>query len=95
MGGADKGLDTKELEALLPAKTKKIFLLPGSGGEKMQNTKINLQKVANLHEAVSEAIKQAKKRDIILFSPAFASFNMFQNEYDRGDKFMEIVKELK
>ncbi|OGI95841.1 UDP-N-acetylmuramoylalanine--D-glutamate ligase [Candidatus Nomurabacteria bacterium RIFCSPLOWO2_01_FULL_42_17] len=95
MGGMDKELDVKKLRAVLVEKTKKVFLTPGSGSEKIKNKKINLQKVADLKEAVKEAIKQAKAGDVILFSPAFASFNMFKNEYDRGDKFMKIVKNLK
>ena len=32
--------------------------------------------------------------DVILFSPAFASFGMFKNEYDRNDQFLRIVREL-
>ncbi len=95
MGGMDKGLDVKELEAVLPKNTKKVLLLPGSGSEKIKNSNIDLQKVSDLKEAVQEAMKQAKDGDVILFSPAFASFNMFKNEYDRGEKFMEIVKDLK
>lgn len=94
MGGMDKGLDIKKLESILPEKTKKVLLLPGSGGDKIQNKKINLQKVADLKEALDEAMKEALKGDVMLFSPAFASFNMFKNEYDRGEKFMEIVKNL-
>ena len=46
-------------------------------------------------EAVKEAVKQSKKGDIILFSPAFASFGMFNNEYERNDLFMGIIKKLK
>ncbi|MEK7124240.1 MAG: UDP-N-acetylmuramoyl-L-alanine--D-glutamate ligase, partial [Patescibacteria group bacterium] len=38
MGGMDKGLDTRKLEAMLPKKTKKIFMIPGSGGEKIKST---------------------------------------------------------
>ena len=51
--------------------------------------------VSNYKEAVEKAYKEAKKEDIILFSPGFASFNMFKNEYDRGEQFMKIVKKLK
>lgn len=95
MGGMDKGLNTKKLDIILPKRTKWVFMTPGSGGEKIKNKKTNLKKVADLKEAVKEAIKEAKPGDAILFSPAFASFNMFKNEYDRGDKFMRIVKQLK
>lgn len=95
MGGMDKGLDIKKLEVLLSTKTKKVLLTPGSGSDKIQDKKINIQKVSDLKEAVCGAMAEAEAGDSILFSPAFASFNMFKNEYDRGEKFMEIVKKLK
>jgi UDP-N-acetylmuramoylalanine--D-glutamate ligase len=44
--------------------------------------------------AVKDARDHADPGDVILFSPAFASFGMFVNEYDRGDRFMEVIKEL-
>jgi len=31
---------------------------------------------------------------VVLFSPAFASFGMFKNEYDRGDQFMELIAHI-
>ncbi|OGI76192.1 UDP-N-acetylmuramoylalanine--D-glutamate ligase [Candidatus Nomurabacteria bacterium RIFCSPHIGHO2_02_FULL_42_19] len=95
MGGMDKGPEVNDLNKILSNKTKKIFLTPGSGSEKIENTKANIVKVANLKDAINKSIKVAKKGDIILFSPGFASFNMFNNEYDRGDKFMKLVKKLK
>ena len=49
----------------------------------------------DLNEVVKIALKYAKKGDTILFSPAFASFGMFNNEYERNDLFMKIVKGLK
>jgi len=93
MGGMDKFLDLKKLSKILVQKTKDIFLTPGSGGDRIENSKI--KKVKNLKEAIHQAFRVAKKGDIILFSPAFASFNLFKNEYDRGEKFMKIVNKLK
>lgn len=55
---------------------------------------IEVQESKTLAEAVNTAMKVAEKGDIILFSPAFASFGMFKNEYDRGEQFMEIVKAI-
>jgi UDP-N-acetylmuramoylalanine--D-glutamate ligase len=47
-----------------------------------------------LEAAVQEALSAAVPGDTILFSPAYASFGMFKNEYDRGDQFSAIVQKL-
>lgn len=49
---------------------------------------------SNLTDAVVQACFYARSGDSILFSPGFASFGMFKNEFDRGDKFNKAVKEL-
>ena len=94
MGGMDKKLDTKKLNALLSKKTKQVILIPGSGAKKITNKKINLHKAVDLKTAVRKALQKATNGDIVLFSPAFTSFNLFKNEYDRGEQFMKIVKNL-
>lgn len=88
LGGADKGLDMSELLKEIPKYCRQVFLLDGTG-----SAKLNIEAVicSSLKEAVAGAIKVCKKGDILLFSPAFASFGMFANEYDRGDKFNKIV----
>jgi UDP-N-acetylmuramoylalanine--D-glutamate ligase len=100
LGGADKCLDMSGLIKEIPKYTKEVFLLSGTGSEKLIANSSQLKvfkynKCDNLKYAVGEAIKKAKKGDIILFSPAFASFGMFKNEYDRGDKFNKLIKGLK
>ena len=50
--------------------------------------------VKTLKEAAEISSGLAKKGDMVLFSPAFASFGMFTNEYDRNDQFMKIVSKL-
>ncbi len=50
--------------------------------------------VKNMAEAVKSALGFAVSGDRILMSPAFASFGLFKNEYDRGDQFNKIVKGL-
>ena len=95
MGGMDKGPSVDDLVKILPVKTKYVFLTPGSGSDKIKHQKINIKKVSGLKEAVVEAMKKSRAGDIVLFSPGFASFNMFNNEYDRGDKFMKIIKNLR
>ncbi len=50
--------------------------------------------VRDLKEAVTLAAKAAKAGETVLFSPACASFDMFKDYADRGEKFMELVKKL-
>jgi UDP-N-acetylmuramoylalanine--D-glutamate ligase len=98
-GGADKNLDMSGLVKEMPKYCKEIILLSGTGTEKFKKdfekqTK-DIPVFDNLKEAVSQAVKYCKKGDILLFSPAFASFGMFKNEFDRGDKFVSLIKKLK
>jgi len=91
MGGADKGLDMSALLAKLP-ELKRVILLAGTGTERIR-TEIHKAPVFNtLEEAVTDAFSHASSGDCILFSPAFASFGMFKNEFDRGDQFVELIK---
>jgi len=48
-----------------------------------------------LKVGVEAAIQEAQTNYIILLSPAAASFGMFENEFDRGDQFNKIVRNLK
>lgn len=99
MGGADKNLDTSLLVREIPKYCKAVVLLPGSGSEKLDlncgGFDIKFQKAKDLKSAVLSALKFANKRDIILFSPAFASFGLFKNEYDRNDQFVSLLKSLR
>lgn len=97
MGGADKGLDMQELLKTAAAQAKAVVLLPGSGTDKLDGSKIShmAYSARTLDEAVREAVHVAQKGDVVLFSPAFASFGMFTNEYDRNDQFVALVKKLK
>ena len=99
MGGSDKKLGMESLTESLPKYCKAVVLLPGTGTEKIKNNisalkNLKIVYAVNLKNAISKAIKLSSDGDVILFSPAFASFGMFKNEYDRGDKFLEIIKNL-
>ena len=48
----------------------------------------------SMKEALVHAFKQAKKGDIILLSPACASYDMYQNYIERGDDFKQLVEAL-
>lgn len=102
-GGYDKNLDYKPLAKPIVEKVKGLILL-GQTSEKInkvvleelksQNKKINIYKCTTLEETVQTAKKIAKPGQIILFSPASASFDLFKNFADRGNKFKKLVNEL-
>lgn len=93
-GGFDKGLNMEEFVREAKKHAKKIVLLAGSGTEKIKDEFVGSRPYNSLKEAVVDAFESAKEGDTILFSPAFASFGMFENEYDRGNKFNKIAKEF-
>ncbi|MSU56230.1 MAG: UDP-N-acetylmuramoyl-L-alanine--D-glutamate ligase [Candidatus Taylorbacteria bacterium] len=98
-GGTDKGLDMTKLVAEIPKHCKGLVLLKETGTERLkpliQETGFKILEKETLKKCVGEAVKLAKKGDIVLFSPAFASFGKwFKNEYDRGEQFVELIKNL-
>ena len=94
MGGADKNLNMHKLLEEIPLHTKKVILLAGTGTERVKKDLLEAPLHTSLQSAVDDAKKSAVAGDTILFSPAFASFGMFKNEYDRGDQFVKIVSNL-
>jgi UDP-N-acetylmuramoylalanine--D-glutamate ligase len=54
-----------------------------------------LGQVDKMTACIDLARSVAKPGDSILLSPGFASFDLFKNEFDRGDQFNQIVSELK
>jgi len=94
MGGADKNLDMSSLVKEVPKWCKKVVLLDGTGTEKLDG-KVDGVLVKSLKDGLLEALKYTKRGDILVLSPAFASFGMFKNEFDRGEQFNRLVKKLK
>ena len=94
LGGADKGLDLSQLVSEIKKSCKKVVLLSGTGTEALRKEFPDASVHESLEEAVHDAVKIASEGDVLLFSPAFASFGMFKNEYDRNDQYIEIVKRL-
>ena len=102
-GGYDKHLDYEPIAEPILNKVKTL-ILTGQTAEKIfgavkqkkeeQNKSIDMYKVNNLEEAVQKAKEQAKPNQIILFSPASASFDSFKNFEERGEKFKELVRKL-
>ncbi|MHB1163505.1 MAG: UDP-N-acetylmuramoyl-L-alanine--D-glutamate ligase [Minisyncoccota bacterium] len=92
MGGADKDLDMNALLYEIPNHTKRVILLSGTGTNRVLEFLPGASVFDSLTSAVHEAFAAASPGDTILFSPAFASFGMFKNEYDRGDQFNALVQ---
>ncbi len=97
-GGADKNLPLDDFVKVLNKYCKAVIMIPGTGTERLVSSGkvlVSGKQVKNLNEAVREGMKLAKKGDILLFSPAFASFGQFNNEYERNDLFIKIINKLK
>ena len=97
LGGQDKGNDYSLIEDLVKEKVKAIICM-GVDNTPIINALSNdtpvMISTSSMHEAVTEAFSQAAKGDIVLLSPACASFDLFKNYEDRGRKFKEEVKNL-
>jgi len=91
-GGSDKGLDLTELVSEIQKTCKAVMLLAGTGTDTLKEKLANAQVFQALDTAVGAAFEAAAPGDTILFSPAFASFGMFKNEYERNDQFLKLVK---
>ncbi|MDD5551543.1 MAG: UDP-N-acetylmuramoyl-L-alanine--D-glutamate ligase [Candidatus Pacebacteria bacterium] len=92
-GGEDKNLNFEQFTRFIKKEIKTLILLPGSASNKIKS-EVSTIKVENIEEAVREAKKEAQSGDIVLLSPAAASFNLFKNEFDRGRKFKEAIKTI-
>lgn len=102
-GGYDKHLDYKPIAKPILDNVS-VLILMGQTAEKIKlaveeemkntNKKIEIYHCDTLSETVNLAKKIARKGEIVLFSPASASFDMYKNFEERGDKFKAIVNSL-
>lgn len=93
-GGRDKGLDYHDLGPLLARRVKAAFLL-GETREKLRaawSLFTPCSVVDSLLEAVSKAAQTAASGDVILFSPACSSLDMFRSYQHRGEAFRAAVQ---
>ena len=103
-GGYDKNLDYAPLAKPIIEHVSKLILM-GKTASKIYNAVTKeiagtdivfpMYKCTSLEEAVNRARKISTKGEIVLFSPASASFDMFKNFAERGEKFKEYVNNLK
>jgi UDP-N-acetylmuramoylalanine--D-glutamate ligase len=97
LGGTDKGNDYESMLELVQQKVKAIVCM---GLDNKKILEVFKDKVPTIIEtdtakkAVNAAFKLSTKGDVVLLSPACASFDLFKNYEDRGKQFKEAVKEL-
>lgn len=103
-GGYDKHLDYTDMGRYVVDHVKKLILMGQTKDkikeatlkelEKRDGVKLPIFECSSLEEVIATAKREAVEGDIIFFSPASASFDMFRNFEERGNKFKEIVNGL-
>ena len=97
LGGVDKGNDYELIADLVKEKVKAIVCM-GTDNKKIieffKDKVSTIVEVDSAKKAVNASFKLAEKGDLVLMSPACASFDLFKNYEDRGRQFKESVKEL-
>jgi UDP-N-acetylmuramoylalanine--D-glutamate ligase len=97
LGGVDKGNDYSFIKDLVKEKVKAIVCM-GIDNRKIHEAFGNevelIVNTDNAKDAVQSAFHFANKGDVVLLSPACASFDLFNNYEDRGKQFKEAVKDL-
>lgn len=91
-GGSYKNIDPTPLLAEMEKYCKKVILLPGTGTDKIKAS-TDAVVVENMEEAVRLALESGGSGDVLLFSPGFASFGLFKNEYERNDAFVGCISD--
>lgn len=102
-GGYDKHLDYTPIAKPITQKVSTLILMGATADKieevvnkelKIQNRQMLIYHCNSLKETVEKAYEVAKPDEIVLFSPASASFDLFKNFEDRGNQFKELVNQL-
>ena len=104
LGGKDKGNDYSEIDELVRRKCHTVVFMGlhneklrehfGNGFTTEAGLPLNIIDTDNLKDAVLGAYNAARPGDTVLLSPCCASFDLFNNYEDRGDRFMQAVRAL-
>lgn len=97
LGGQDKGNDYSQIQALVSEKVKAIVCMGVDNRPihaAFDNMGIPVVDMASAEAAVKTSLSMAAAGDVVLLSPACASFDLFKNYEDRGRKFRAAVEEL-
>ena len=90
-GGLSKNSDFSILSSSVERLVKQVLVFGKAAGELIASLPNNTVAVTDLQQAILKAKACATKGDIILFSPACASFDMFDNYQHRGEVFQQLV----
>jgi UDP-N-acetylmuramoylalanine--D-glutamate ligase len=99
-GGADKNIDFADLGKAIATRATSVILLEGTATDKLARSiaqaggKPAVGRFDRIEAAVAAAQQQASSGDVVLLSPGCASFGMFKNEFDRGEKYKRAVLAL-
>ena len=103
-GGSDKELDFENFAEEILVRSKGLVLFKGAGTEKLLQAlrralpegerERKFEIVETMGKAVELASRSAEAGDVVLLSPGATSFGLFQNEFDRGEQFRQVVNGL-
>jgi UDP-N-acetylmuramoylalanine--D-glutamate ligase len=97
-GGIDKGLDYSRIKRRMRKYLKALVLFEGTASERIDEQVGNhidtYKYYGTMQEGVDKAKELASSGDIVILCPGGSSFNMFINEFDRGNQFVEYVNSL-
>ncbi len=97
-GGMNKKMDYTKYAQVVDKNTKMVFFLEGDSTEEikrlMKNKDLIKETYNNLEKLLTDVKTDVKPDDVILFAPSATSFNLFQNEFDRGRRFNKAVEKI-
>ena len=97
-GGQDKKMEYEKLAEEIVKTCKHVILFEGDASKMIEDLiagRVPVESnVSSMEMAVNKAKAVSAVGDIVILSPGAASFNMFKNEFDRGEQFREAVRNL-
>ena len=102
LGGSDKGADYSELAKEIARQNVRLIIINGANADEIREVlreeKVDREIVqlnmAGMKEVAKLAKNKAQSGDVVILSPAAASFDMFKSYSDRGEQFVAAVEEL-
>lgn len=97
-GGMNKNLDYRQLAQCIDKLTSKVYFLIGDATDQLKLYIQNKDKIMGEFDSLESLLinlkPTLKNGEVVLFSPGATSFNLFQNEFDRGKKFNAAVNAI-